>query len=152
MHVAVDVESCELLCSEVTDETVHDIEVLEDLIQGINLENCVGDAAYPLTHQLPTGEETDEGSRTSGNKDQKSSVVRGNTARDRAVKEQQELGYEKWKEQQNYGKRWMVETFFSNVKRCFGETVRAKTPETSRKEVERKLLMYSTIAKMFKAT
>jgi IS5 family transposase len=152
IHVAVNVETCELVSFQVTDETVHDTEVLEDLIQGLDLENCLGDGAYDSHQNFDLLEKLISEPGPPGIKTRRNSVVTGHTPRDKAVKERQQLGYEDWKEKHRYGKRWMAETFFSNIKRCFGETIRAKTPETATKEVERKLLMYNTVARMAKAT
>ncbi len=45
------------------------------------------------------------------------------------VRERKEIGYEGWKDKYKYGKRWAAETFFSGVKRTFGETSRANSIE-----------------------
>ena len=44
-----------------------------------------------------------------------------------------------------YGYRWMAETFFSGVKRVFGETCRAKTIEGIFKEVKMKFIFYDML-------
>jgi hypothetical protein len=36
-----------------------------------------------------------------------------------------------------YGRRWAVEGFFSSIKRIFGETVRASSPEGMIAEIKR---------------
>ena len=53
--------------------------------------------------------------------------LRGSPSRARMVREVRRLGYDGWRDKYRYGYRWMVETFFSGVKRVFGETCRAKT-------------------------
>ncbi|KXB05748.1 hypothetical protein AKJ49_00170 [candidate division MSBL1 archaeon SCGC-AAA382A03] len=68
--------------------------------------------------------------------------------RGEAVREFQKQGYEEWKGDHDYGKRWAVEGFFSAVKRCFGETVRAASPEGMVREVKRKFALYNWAAKM----
>jgi hypothetical protein len=39
------------------------------------------------------------------------------------------MGYKGWKQMHQYGRRWAAEGFFSSIKRIFGETVRASSPE-----------------------
>ena len=56
-----------------------------------------------------------------------------------AVREFQNLRYDGWKEKHGYGRRCVV-GFFSAVKRCFGETVRATSVEGMFREVEKKFL------------
>ncbi|MDQ7038995.1 MAG: IS5/IS1182 family transposase, partial [Aquificota bacterium] len=41
----------------------------------------------------------------------------------------------KWKEHMEYGKRWLVESFFSVFKRWFGEYVSGVRFENIRKEI-----------------
>jgi len=65
-----------------------------------------------------------------------------------AVRRFHDPGYDKWKEKHGYGQRWASEGVFSAVKRCFGETVRATTPEGMFKEVERKFLFYNMLTKL----
>jgi len=48
-----------------------------------------------------------------------------------------------WKKLVSYGKRWMVETFFSGFKRLFGEAVHAKRFERMVKEIELKVWVYN---------
>ena len=40
-----------------------------------------------------------------------------------------ENGKEKWKESVDYGRRWRVESTFSDIKRMFGDTIRARGPD-----------------------
>ena len=35
------------------------------------------------------------------------------------------MGYERWRDEKGYGRRWLIESVFSAVKRSFGEAVRA---------------------------
>ncbi|KXA89641.1 hypothetical protein AKJ62_02655 [candidate division MSBL1 archaeon SCGC-AAA259D14] len=68
--------------------------------------------------------------------------------RGEAVRQYQKQGYEKWKEKHGYGKRWSVEGFFSAVKRCFGETVRAASPQGMIREVKRKFTLYNLVTRI----
>lgn len=55
------------------------------------------------------------------------------------------IGWESWKTKHGYGRRWAVEGFFSAVKRCFGESVRASSPDKMIREVKRKFLFYNLL-------
>ena len=74
-----------------------------------------------------------------------STQARGSPSRARMVREVRKLGYEGWRDKYKYGYRWMVETFFSGVKRVFGETCKAKTIEGIFKEVEMKFIFYDML-------
>ena len=74
-----------------------------------------------------------------------STKARGSPSRAKKVREIKELGYEGWRDKYKYGYRWMVETFFSGVKRVFGETVRAKTIEGVFQEVKIKFILYNML-------
>jgi len=52
-----------------------------------------------------------------------------------------ERGYEDWRDKYKYGYRWMTETFFSGVKKVFGETSRANTVEGVFQEVKMKVYL-----------
>ncbi|KXB00322.1 hypothetical protein AKJ42_01160, partial [candidate division MSBL1 archaeon SCGC-AAA261C02] len=132
VHVAVDVESKELLSIEVTDEKTGDSEVFEDLVEDLDPEDCLGDGGYDSEKVFKILKK--KGVGPPGIKLRKNARV-GLSPRGQAAKEFQKLGYEEWKEKHEYGKRWAVEGFFSAVKRCFGETVRAASPAGMVREV-----------------
>ncbi|HUS74594.1 MAG TPA: transposase, partial [Methanothrix sp.] len=43
------------------------------------------------------------------------------------------------------GRRWAVEGFFSSIKRIFGETVRASSPEGMVAEIKRAFILYNIL-------
>lgn len=76
----------------------------------------------------------------------------GSVRRNIEVRLFQELGYEKWAEEKEYGKRWLgTEGIISAVKRYFGERVRSKKEENMLKEAKRKFWAYETIRQYAKA-
>lgn len=145
VHVAVDVENKELISIEVTDEKTGDSEKFGDLVKDIDLEDCLADGSYDDEDAFELLEE--KGLGPPGIKIRKN-ARRGLSPRGQAVKEFQNLGYEEWKKKHDYGKRWAVEGFFSAVKRCFGETVKAVSPEGMIREVKRKFALYNLITKI----
>ncbi len=69
--------------------------------------------------------------------------ARGSVTRAEYTREMKKLGYKGWKDKYKYGQRWAVETFFSGLKRMYGETTRAKTIEGLFREVKFKFLFYN---------
>jgi len=64
------------------------------------------------------------------------------------VKYYNEVGYEKWAKEKEYGMRWPgTEGIFSAVKRIFSERVRSKKVENMCKEVYRKFWAYQILKK-----
>ena len=76
----------------------------------------------------------------------KGAKIRGNQYRDRIIRAIRR-GKKKWKEAVGYGKRWLVEGFFSSFKRWSGEYVSSVKFENIRKE----LIFKVAIANMFLA-
>ena len=73
--------------------------------------------------------------------------IRGNAvvgkeefARSTAVLEYK-MGYKGWRQMHQYGIQWAVEGLFSLIKRIFGETVRADSPEAMISEVKREFIL-----------
>jgi transposase len=60
--------------------------------------------------------------------------IRGNPYRDRIIRAIRR-GKRRWKESVGYGKRWLVEGFFSSFKRWFGEYVSSVKFENIRREL-----------------
>jgi len=75
----------------------------------------------------------------------KAAYADGAPARAKKVGEAREIGYEGWKDKYKYGNRWAAETFFSGIKRTFGETSRAKSIEGVFQEVKLKFLFYNML-------
>ena len=76
----------------------------------------------------------------------------GSVKRNIEVAKFQELGYEQWAKEKEYGKRWLgTEGIISAVKRCFGERVRSKNEENMIKEAKRKFWAYEKIRVYAKA-
>lgn len=67
------------------------------------------------------------------------------TQRDVHLKEIREYGYDEWKEKYKYGKRWMVETVFSVLKRMNNEVIRSRKLGYMVKELERLVWAYDLI-------
>jgi len=161
VHIAVDVETKELVSMEITDEKVGDsktrrllcnlvalkllcnFKMLEPLLTDIPLKDALLDGAYDNKNAFEFFKR--KGVGPPGIKIRKNASRKGLSERGFAVRELQKLGYERWKKKHQYGKRWAVEGVFSAVKRCFGETVRATSVEGMMLEVRRKFLLYNML-------
>ena len=58
------------------------------------------------------------------------------------VREIKKIGEEEWKKVVYYGKRWLIEIFFSKLKRVVGEIIRAKKDGYKFQEVLFKIYSY----------
>jgi len=144
VHVAVDVESKRLLSLEVTEEDTSDSEVLRPLLEDVNIEDALADGAYDTNDafEFMKSKSVDY----PGIKIRENAVVgKEESARSDAVLEYKKMGYNGWKQMHQYGRRWAVEGFFSSIKRIFGETVRASSPEGMVSEVKRAFILYNIL-------
>jgi len=69
-----------------------------------------------------------------------STLARGSPYRAKCVRERKELGYDAWRDKYQYGYRWTAESYFSAVKRIFGEEIRATSMEGAMQEAAIHLL------------
>lgn len=67
--------------------------------------------------------------------------------RKKYAREFSKLGYKKWRDKYDYGKRWYSESTFSAVKRKSGEYVRATKLENMYHEIKLKFIFYSALLK-----
>ena len=123
IHIAVDVETKQIVAMEVTDERTGDSVMLVPLVEQAEthcrVKGVLGDGGYDTRVNFAYLDERgiEAGIRVRRNSSRRS---RGCPARRRAVLEQ--LGDMKaWKMRVGYGQRWIVETVFSVYKRLFGE-------------------------------
>ena len=141
LHAAVDVETGAILSYMVTEPYFHDSLAFDRLI-GIVLDAghdvaCVlADAAYDKKVNWRRMSEMgiefianingvfDPKKRGHG-----SGRFRGCVMRAKHVLRILEVGRERWKEEVGYSRRWRIEGTFSDLKRMFGDTLRARARE-----------------------
>jgi len=73
---------------------------------------------------------------------------RGCWSRAKHVKRILQVGMEKWDEEVRYSRRWKVEAAFSDLKREFGDTLRAR----GREQVANMIGLFVIVFNMFKGT
>jgi len=149
VHIAVDVKTKKLLALEVTDERVSDGKMLKPLMEqvkekGGRVNRVYGDGGYDskenFNYLAENGIEPVIKIRNNS-----STKSRGSPSRAKRVREYRKLGYERWRDKYRYGYRWSAESFFSGVKRVFGETCRAKSKDGLFQEVKMKFIFYNML-------
>jgi hypothetical protein len=149
VHLAVNVKTREIVAIEVTDERVSDgskfnslVDQAEENLSGRKIEKALGDGAFDRRDIFDhlQQKEIQPGIKTRSNANTK---ARGSPARAKAVRERKELGYQRWKEKYDYGRRWAAETVFSAAKRISGEHVAATKTENMMQEVILKFSFYN---------
>jgi len=141
VHIAVDVNTKEVVSIEITDESVGDGKMLPSLVEkaeknkGKKPTKALADGSYDsrdnFNYLADKGIEPVIKIRKNA-----STRARESPARARKVRERKELGYEGWRDKYKYGKRWMDETAFSRAKREYGEYVIAKKWENMVNEIK----------------
>ena len=150
LHFAVDVETKEIVAMEVSTDDVHDVKAFRGLLEGAEerrrISGLLGDGAYDSGMVF---EALEERGIEAVVKPRRNSVSGpGSSARGKAVREFQELGYEGWAEEKGYGRRWAVETAFSTFKRLFGEHSLARSMDCITRELVAKVSLYNMLVNM----
>jgi hypothetical protein len=125
--VAVNVKTKKILSMKVTDEHVHDGKALPELVdEVIKSDNMVsigklfGDGAYDNNDIFRYLSDNGILPCIKVRKNARVRWKKGNFLRNLSVLAQRN-DLQKWKDSVSYGKRWIVETVFSSIKRMFGE-------------------------------
>jgi transposase len=152
IHVAVDINTKEILALEVTDEKVHDGRMLKKLVDHVldssssesnmaKVKSVLADGAYDsdATFQYLENKRIKPGIKV-----RKNSIIscKNNSFRNKQVIPQSK-DFLKWKKKRKYGCRWMAETAFSSIKRTFGEQVSATRFQNMVKEIMIKVSLYN---------
>jgi hypothetical protein len=150
VHIAVDVQTKKLLAVSVTDERTGEGQLLPSLVEQAQrhtrgkVTKALGDGAYDskANFNYLSMRHIQPGIKTRRNA---STQARGSPARAAVVRERHQFGYDGWRGKYRYGQRWMAESYFSGVKRMFGETVRAHTQRALFQEVMMKFIFYDAL-------
>ena len=138
IHIAVDVKTKKILSIKVTYECVHDSKVLLELVNDIVKSNKIIDKLF-----------VDEGAYEGNNIFRCMAnngilpyiKVRKNSKNLSVISKRNDL--QKWKDSGIYGKRWIVETVFSSIKRMFGEYVYSVRLKNMIQEMMLKATLYN---------
>jgi hypothetical protein len=153
IHVAVNVMTKKILSMKVTDEHVHDSKALPELVGDIIKSNSTTTTAIVVGKVFADGayDGNDVFRCLADNgimpciKVRKNATVKlktGHILRNLSVIFQKN-DLQGWKDSVSYGKRWIVETVFSSIKRMFGEYVYSVQFENMVKEMMLKASLYN---------
>ena len=152
IHVAVNVKTKEILSLEVTDEKVHDVKVMDKLVENIlksnnniNINSVLADGSYDSNKNFKY---LCEKKILPGIKIRKNSITspKNTNTRNKEVISQQY--FDRWKKKRKYGHRWMAETAFSSIKRSYGEYTSATKFKNMVKEMILKVSLYNLFRRM----
>ncbi|MGC8619499.1 MAG: IS5 family transposase [Thermoplasmata archaeon] len=143
VHLAIDANTFNIVSLSITDEKVHDSKEFKRLLDPVleRTRAVYGDKGYDskeiYNYLSSKGIEA-----IIPPKKNATTRSRGIPARAKLVREIKKIGEEEWKKTVNYGKRWLIEIFFSGLKRIVGEIIRAKKDEYKFQEVIFKIYSY----------
>lgn len=148
IHVGVDVNSKKIVALKITDERSHDAQHLPSLVEQASCHGTIykvlADAAYDSKNNFSY---LYHNGIVPGIKVRKNSSGRSGGCYPRKVTVISQLAsYQYWRDSVSYGKRWIVESVFSVLKRIFGEHVMAHKRQNMIKELELKMSLYNQFA------
>ena len=121
LHVIVDVNNIRALTFSITDEHIHDSR------EALNLVNRIRDKASKLcgykAHDSRSIYNSLNGKSIIPTRKNSSTLSRGSPYRARITREIRRTSESEWKNNNNYCKRWIVEIYFSGLKRVMGEII-----------------------------
>jgi hypothetical protein len=145
IHVGVDVETKQVLALKITDEHSHDSKHLKKIVRESAIHGTISkvlmDGAFDSREIFSY---LDDRNIIPAIRIRKNAIpnARGCHSRKMAVIEQL-ADYRKWSASVSYGKRWIVESVFSAIKRMFGEEVRSKKRRNMVQELMLKVSLYN---------
>ena len=156
IHVAVNIKTKEILALEVTDESVHDGKVMDNLLKrvlksndnghDIKIKSVLADGAYDSNESFKCLEENNI---QPGIKVRKNSIISSKNAGSRNEEViSQTKDFPRWKKKRKYGKRWVAETAFSSIKRTYGEHASATRFQNMVKEMVMKVSLYNLLGRL----
>ncbi len=155
IHIAVNIKTKEILSMKVTDEHVHDSKVLPELVDGViksdnTTASAIGklfaDGAYEGNNIFRYLSDNGILPCIKVRKNARIKLKKGkNIIRNLSVLAQRN-DLQRWKEDSvSYGKRWIVETVFSCLKRWFGEYVYSVRLKNMIQEMMLKASLYNKL-------
>lgn len=145
LHVGIDAQTKEVLAAKITDEHSHDSKHLKGIVSESakhgTIVEALMDGAFDSRESFSY---LDKHNITPVIRVRRNSVPKskGCYPRKKAVIEQL-TDYRKWASSVSYGRRWIVESVFSAIKRIFGEEVRSKKRQNVIQELMLKISLYN---------
>ena len=136
LHVAVNVHTKQAVATIVTEDSVGDNAVVEELVKQAQnyapIQTFLGDGAYD---KRELWRDCSNSSIKLVIKLRRNASESGLSERARQVRLRNQIGQDEWNKQNEYGKRWLSEIWYSSFKRRFGEYTSARKPENIKQEL-----------------
>ena len=146
LHVIISLKDVNVLSFTITDEHTHDSKAARKLLSKMknNILRIFGDKGYDSKYIYNMfGYNAVIPPRKNA-----STKSRGSSARAKIVRYIKKNSMEQWKENNSYGKRWIVEIYFSGLKRVMSEVIKAKKIEYIIQELALKVVYYNIMRGM----
>ena len=146
LHVIISLKDVTVLSFTITDEHTHDSKAARILLSKMknNILRIFGDRGYDSKYIYNMfGYNAIIPPRKNA-----STKSRGSSTRAKIVRYIKKNSMEQWKENNSYGKRWLVEIYFSGLKRVMSEVIKAKKIEYIIQELALKVVNYNIMREM----
>ena len=146
LHVIISLKDITVLSFTITDEHTHDSKAAKVLLNKMksNILRIFGDRGYDSKYIYNMfGYNAIIPPRKNA-----STKSRGSSARAKIVRFIKKNSMEQWKDNNSYGKRWLVEIYFSGLKRVMTEVIKAKKIEYIIQELALKVVNYNIMRGM----
>ncbi len=141
MHASVDTNHVQAQKIAITSAHMHDSQLQPLLVTGKE-DHIFADKAYDSRKIFNLLDSNGTKAITPMRKNFRT-TARGSPLRHRTARQIRNLGEEQCKKNNNYGRRWIVEIYFSGLKRVKGEVIKARNLEYVIQEIPLKVLYYN---------
>ncbi|HET7390401.1 MAG TPA: IS5 family transposase [Nitrososphaeraceae archaeon] len=146
LHIAVDEKSEKVVSFRITKGSVHDTKQFGPLVKESakkhDIDKVYGDKAYDNRKNFNILDDINAEPAINIRKNA-SSRSKGCPLRRDEVLLIKKLGYERWKQLKNTGRRWIAEIVFSSLKRVLSENLLSKKFKAQKVEAGLKVMLYN---------
>jgi DDE family transposase len=146
LHIAVDEKSKKVVSFRITKGNVHDTKkfgpLLKESAKTHDIDKVYGDKAYDNRKNFNILDDMNAEPAISIRKNA-STRSKGCPLRRDEVFLIKKLGYERWKQLKDTGRRWIAEIVFSSIKRVLGEDLLSKKFPAQKVEAGLKVMLYN---------
>ena len=141
LHASVDINHVNAQKIAITSAHMHDSQILPLLVTGKE-DQIFADKAYDSRKIFNLLDAKGTNAIIPLRKNFRT-TARGSPLRHRTARLIRNMGEDEWKRIHNYGRRWIVEIYFSGLKRVMGEVIKARKLECVIQEIRLKVLYYN---------
>jgi hypothetical protein len=146
LHIAVDAKSEQIVSFRVTKGNVHDSKKFSPMIREVSeeydIDKVYADKAHDNRRSFNLLDNLNIEPAIQIRKNA-SIKTKGCPLRREEVLLIRELGYERWKQLKDAGRRWIAEIVFSSIKRVLGENLLSKKFKAQKVEAGLKVMLYN---------